>query len=320
MLVSIISSVYNGEKYLEEFFVSIIKQSYTDWELLIINDGSTDESQRIIDEWAQKDERIKPYIQQNRGLSVARNVGLKNCNGDFIVFVDSDDYIDTDYLKIFMQKQQDSDADVVVCNFYKVYVDEVVADLRMPKEEKVLTSRDMLKALYIYPACYAVVWNRLYRRIVFDNLQFTEGIINEDSDIMPRLFEKEWRVLYIPERLYYYRRRGSGITGNMTEKLAMSGNAWLERHIEWYELHQDAELLEMATKLLVYFLAENYKYFTNENLTKVRTSLRRYGKILLKSKRFQLKIKTKLYVMVFFPYLYSRMYNRKVKSKHIFFE
>lgn len=320
MLVSIISAVYNGEKYLDEFFESIIHQSHTEWELLIVNDGSTDESGNVIAKWEKQDSRIFGFTQGNKGLSKARNVGLDHCNGDYIVFVDSDDYIDRDYLKRMLEKQVETNADIVVCNFSKVFVNAIIPDTRMPKEEKSFTSADMLERLYIYPACYAVVWNRLYCRKIFQELRFTEGIINEDADLMIRLFDEDLNIIYIPDRLYFYRRRASGITGAVTDRLVLSNLKWMKLHMDWHQRKEDNFLYVRASKLYVYTIAENYKFLSRETKQTVKKDLKKYGRLLIGAKETRKSVKLKIAVMVVFPQGYSKYYNRKVKTNNKFFE
>ena len=125
-MISIIVPVYNVESYLRKCLDSILAQTYRDLEILVVDDGSTDGSGAICDEYAGKDDRIKVFHTENKGLSCARNLGLDSANGDWIGFVDSDDWIELDMYEVLLRKAEKTGADVVECGVYEEHSDETI--------------------------------------------------------------------------------------------------------------------------------------------------------------------------------------------------
>ena len=208
-LISVIVPVYNVEKYLRQCLESIINQTYKNLEIILVDDGSTDNSGNICEEYAPKDNRIKVIHKTNSGLSSARNAGLDICTGEYIGFVDSDDWLEPDMYEILHDKMIEDQADIVNCGFYREYKEhrEKFAVL----EKCVYSGYDVIEQSYSSPyVCYAV-WFKLYRRQCFDKVRFPVGKNYEDLAIFFPTFEKARKVLVIPEALYHYRQRSTGI-------------------------------------------------------------------------------------------------------------
>ena len=203
--VSIIVPVYNSEKFLKKCIESMINQTYKDIEIIIIDDGSKDNSREIIQEYQNKDSRIKYLYQKNSGQAVARNNGIKVSIGEFISFLDSDDYIDTEMIEKLYNKAIKENTDIVVCDALKVYDDrpsEILKGLKFEISD--------IKKKYIISS--AGPWGKLIKKntITENNLFFKENIIYEDFAVVPAyaLFAK--KISYIEEPLYlYYQRVGS---------------------------------------------------------------------------------------------------------------
>ena len=182
-LVSIIIPVYNVEKYLDKCLDSVVNQTYTNLEIILVDDGSPDRCPAICDEWKSRDSRIKVIHQPNGGLSRARNAGLKIATGEFIGFVDSDDWIEPDMYETLLSTMLETGADIVVCNFYceEVNSDAFIQKPKSPVIER-YTAEEALKLLisektFIHP----VVWNKLFRKHLLTNLLFPEDKIYEDN-------------------------------------------------------------------------------------------------------------------------------------------
>ena len=211
ILFSIIVPVYNVEKYLDKCLASILEQTFKDFECIIIDDGSPDNSNIIIDKYVKLDQRFKVIHQKNMGLSAARNAGLDIAKGDYIVFVDSDDYIADDYLEKFALKIADTDADMVICGLIEVYKDY--------EKNKVFTAESIkvIKQNILADVWPSYVWNKCYKKDLFTNIRFPVGKIFEDILTIPELCLYAQKIVCIPDKLYYYNRQNeNSITANMS--------------------------------------------------------------------------------------------------------
>ena len=212
-LVSIIVPVYNVEKYIERCIDSILEQSYEEIEVLLIDDGSTDNSGKICDEASQKDKRITVVHKKNGGLSDARNVGLELCKGDWILFVDSDDCINKYVVQICIESATKKDGADIICFNYTNVEDNQNVDFR---EKKVAMEMQTETGALAVKRCFMnvgsiVVWNKMYKRSLFQKLRFPKGKIHEDEFLTYKLLYNAKKVGYIDVSLYYYTIRNNSI-------------------------------------------------------------------------------------------------------------
>ncbi len=198
-LISIIVPVYNTAKYLKRCLDSIVSQTYSNIEIILIDDGSTDESGEICEEYAQRDKRIKVFHQENKGLSAARNIGLDASTGQYISYVDSDDYIADNMCERLVNAILLHHAQVVGCKMtsdnMKLKTCETCGIEKIDKEEifEYIASRNNWAVMrYLFSAC------------IWENLRFSEGRLYEDALIFPQLSEKISCWIYVPDILYYY--------------------------------------------------------------------------------------------------------------------
>jgi glycosyltransferase involved in cell wall biosynthesis len=208
--VSIIVPVFNVENYLEQCLNSILFQSYRDYEVLMIDDGSIDKSESICKLYSKKDKRFKYFYQKNRGVSSARNFGLTLTLGDFIAFVDSDDVLHTNYLEALIKVQNLTQSEITCVNFLKVDYKQNIFDhsnKSKVKYKKFHFKRhfmiNFLTAKYFQPQ----VWGKLFSKNLFDsNIRFTENVKHEEAFIMHLLFYKANSITQIiNQKLYFYR-------------------------------------------------------------------------------------------------------------------
>lgn len=212
-LFSIIVPVYNVEKYLDKCLASILRQTFKNFECIIIDDGSPDNSNAIIDKYVKLDQCFKVIHQKNMGLSAARNAGLDIAKGEYVVFVDSDDYIADDYLEKFALKIADTDADIVICGFIEAYKDY--------EKNKVFAaeSTEVIKQNILADVWPSYVWNKCYKKDLFTNIRFPVGKIFEDILTIPKLCLYARKIVCIPDKLYYYNRQNeNSITANMSSE------------------------------------------------------------------------------------------------------
>lgn len=210
-MVSVIIPVFNVEKYLGRCLDSVINQTYRNIEIILVNDGSTDKSLDICRQYGTSDSRIKIFEETNQGLSVARNTGIENATGEYLVFVDSDDYIDKNMIKKLYESLVKYNADVAVCDFIDFSKDEEVKVKRNSGKIEEIYEEDFLKYLYRYYKTMVVSWNKLYKRKIFTNLRFPEGKLHEDEFILYKWMFQCKKIIYIREKLYFYYQRKEGI-------------------------------------------------------------------------------------------------------------
>ncbi len=216
-LISVIVPVYKVEKYLRRCIESILNQTYTNLEIILVDDGSPDNCGAICNEYAEKDSRITVIHQENKGLSAARNSGLDICTGEYVTFIDSDDYVGNDYFSHLYNNI--SDVDYVACGFTRIKKHEEIQYKYCAEKEIIQTGIETLVSHYNgqnaaknISAVYS--WGRLYKKTLWENLRFTEGIFFEDIHLMPYILLKCAKVKFIPYAGYYYREVRTSTTNN----------------------------------------------------------------------------------------------------------
>lgn len=201
--VSVIVPIYNVEKYLEKCILSLITQTYTNLEIILVNDGSTDNCGTICDRYARQDSRIKVFHQQNKGLSAARNTGVRNALGEILFFVDSDDSVTPDFCSKAVEAIQRYNADLVC--FGVRFIDTVGKTIRYNRvrHEQLLTSKEAIRRI-ISNKLHVDVWCKAFKRELFDTLSFPEGYLAENVFITVRLLDRARRIVQIPDVTYNY--------------------------------------------------------------------------------------------------------------------
>lgn len=218
-LISIIVPVYNVEDYIEECLESLVKQTYKNLEIILIDDGSTDNSGEICDDYVLKDTRIKCFHQINQGVGAARNKGLEVAEGELIGFVDPDDYCDLEmFLEMFLEmykSMKEDEADIVCCRWITINRGLIsgVSGYEFAEQKKILSNLDMAE-FYVQSMDWPV-WNKLLKKNVVKSIKFPEIRYNEDFFTVFQWLYNASKIVYINKPLYNYRilRKGS-ITEN----------------------------------------------------------------------------------------------------------
>lgn len=216
-LISIIVPVYKVEKYIKRCLNSIINQTYTNLEIILVDDGSPDKCPEICDEYSKKDKRIKVIHQKNMGLSVARNNGIKSATGEYIGFVDGDDYIEKTMFEDLFKALIENDAQMSICNF-KVITDKEQYIKNNYPENKTYTKKEFLKEILLDKNIQSYVWNKLYIKDLFINIKFPEGKKYEDIGTTFYLAEKCKKIQLIGKAEYNYTNRSDSIVFNIDEQ------------------------------------------------------------------------------------------------------
>ena len=215
-MISIIVPVYGVEKYLDKCIRSIVNQTYSNLEIILVDDGSPDRCPEICDEWSRKDTRINVIHRENGGVSAARNTGIAVATGSFIAFVDSDDAVVSTMCEKVMQAFMENSADIVVFNLDRVTENGKSIGGTESLTIGMLSREDALRNL-VRGKINDYMCNKVYRRSLFDGIRFSEHrICYEDMDITYRLFLKAERIYCLTDQLYLYYQRSNSISANIT--------------------------------------------------------------------------------------------------------
>lgn len=215
-LVSIIVAIYNIENYLGACIDSILAQTYTDIEIILVDDGSTDKSSAICDEYAKKDTRITVIHKKNGGLSSARNAGLDEANGEYVSFIDGDDSIHKTFIEILLRMCEENQCDISMCDYLKTKSDSILLEPQKSKAFAVLDKKrlmDNCAGIGGEYEKYAVVWNKLYKRSLYNNIRFPEGKLHEDIYVTYRIYWLANKLCVTNLYLYYYLQRTDSLMG-----------------------------------------------------------------------------------------------------------
>lgn len=215
-LISIIVPVYNAEAYLEKCVESLINQTYRNIEIILINDGSNDSSERICLKFANEDKRVKYFKQSNSGAAAARNKGLDNASGNYIGFVDSDDFVDEDMFEVLLKFALDNDADASQILSRRVTDEGNIINQQLINvtENTELVCYNSNQAIEHYLLGNHSLWSHLYRASLFNDLRIPEGMSGEDLAIIIPLYSKVNKVVKINQYKYNYRYNTKSVTNS----------------------------------------------------------------------------------------------------------
>ncbi len=228
-LISIIIPVYNVEQYLDRCVESVVNQTYQNLEIILVDDGSPDNCPAMCDEWAKKDARIKVVHKENGGLSDARNAGMDVALGDYIGFVDSDDWIHGDYIKILYNSLIRYNADISACSVNKVYAGVLEEKVFNDYKSTVFNNKEAMESLIFGKEFASNVWNKLYSASLLKNELFVKGKLHEDEYFSYKIFAKINTAVYNNVVLYYYFQRDNSIMNSFSIKHFDMADAYIER-------------------------------------------------------------------------------------------
>lgn len=215
-LVSIIMPVYNAQKVVGRAIESVLNQTFKDFELIIVNDGSSDGTGEILSEYAKNDSRINYIDRPNEGVAITRNIALDAVKGKMIAFVDADDYVSKDFLERMVLIKKDNNAQMAVCEFERFATDTPDLKTTDTPEIKVWDHGEAMKNCYgVYGLRMSgILWNKIYDANLFEGIRFPENLKNEDEFVLPKLVDKCSKVAFTNEVFYYYFENSNSITTN----------------------------------------------------------------------------------------------------------
>ena len=302
--LTIIVPVYNVEKYLKKCIDSILEQTYTDFELLLIDDGSTDTSPKICDEYAKKDKRVKVIHQKNSGLSGARNKGIENSNGKYLLFIDSDDYIDLDYFEKLMTVATE-EVDIVISGKY--YEDSNYNLLKKTGEIKpgYISKEETLEKMLTFNEIDTSFCDKLFNRKLFNNILFPVGRYYEDLATAYKVIEISTKIYILGCPKYHYILRENSITNSSFGKKNLDMiNFSFELYNYIIENHGD--LKPSADVFLCYqlsrILQDLYLYDKEKQYQKEKKQYKKQYNTVLKESLFNRKIPFKKKILLILIY------------------
>lgn len=284
--LSIIVPVYNVEKYLSKCIDSILSQTYKDLELILVDDGSPDNSPKICDEYAQKDNRVIVIHKPNGGVSSARNAGIDRATGKYIGFVDPDDYITSDMYEVMIQELEESKADIAICGYDYINENGQVERPYNNRINEVLTQKQFMSMQFdMPPTIRHVVWNKLFSAQVFTGIRFPEGLhSSEDVYVLIECSKKLNKAVFIHKPLYKNLvRSGSATHGGLKiSDLASSFKAHEKMHNDAIALYPDLKSHSLAFLMDVCVLKYNE---SKQKLITLESEQRKQAKEYLKYMR-----------------------------------
>lgn len=312
--VSIIIPIYNVEKYIEQCLNSIIKQKYTNIEIILVDDGSQDNSGKMCDSYAKKDNRIMVIHKENGGVSSARNIGIQKANGKYITFVDSDDYIAENYIEELYNEIKTKDADISICGTIDVdeegkYINKSIG------YENIINSSEALKELLNEKYYKSVVWAKMYKKNIIKNIKFNEDIaIAEDLDFLFKaLCIANSVAVNTKKNTYYYRLRENSATTNEYSENWQKEIEICKDIIDYAMLNrQDITLsaIRRYIRINCTCMVKILKYTKNDNknYNKLKNNIKPYLKKYILNNQIDFKEKLKVLLLMYFKILLEIKY------------
>lgn len=307
-MISVIVPVYNVEPYLKKCLDSIVNQTYRNLEILLVDDGSTDKSGEICDRFAEVDRRIRVFHTENRGLSCARNTGLDHAAGEWIGFVDSDDWIEPDMYETLLKRAEATGADIVECGSFWEYRDGTKERIRRDAE---MSGKEALTAL-LHGKLGNAIWDKLYKSSCYHGVRFPKDRVYEDIATTYKLFFEARCVCTVSASKYHYLKRDDSLSGRKTVKNRVG--YWRSHRERFEALNEQRD--EAERRLLIRFCARaaarmwaDYARFSPEEreacgdtAREIHAFTKRYIP-LFGDKDWNLRLR----IGVFFPHFYSHL-------------
>ncbi len=260
--ISIIVPIYNVEQYIRKCIESLMGQTYKNIEIILVDDGSKDNSYEICKEYAEKDGRIKLIHKENGGLSDARNVGIENATGEYITLLDSDDWFSYNFCEIMLKEIKEQSADIVMCEMEPVYTDDYSFNIPNDYTKQNYSNLEALEKFE--DTLHVVAQAKLYKREMFNELRYKVGKIHEDEFMFHRMLFQAKKICCLNLKLYAYRQRENSITTSKFNVKRLHGVEALEDRIEFYE-EKELTNLKNKTEAIYMFLMKKYIKVLNES-------------------------------------------------------
>ncbi|MFD4058817.1 glycosyltransferase [Streptomyces californicus] len=323
--LSIIVPVYNVASYLRNCVNSILSQTFGDFELILVNDGSNDDSGAICDEFVKIDRRVTVIHKENGGVSSARNAGIRIAKGDFIGFIDSDDFIHEKMYEVLYQTAIEQSSDIVVCDFEKVEPNQRLSTRESIEQctLKSFSNIDALNQLFHFNSNdvrtgagnnvkWVVLWNKIFKRELFKSIIFEEGRICEDELIIHKLLFNSTKTTYISQKFYYYVQRPNSIIrssfslNKFNDKVyALKNRSDYFLNIHEEELHYKAYISYMESFIWNYYLAKAELSNVDQEIVRLKNEFNKSWMCLLRNPLIGIKQKVAIMAFIINPLIYE---------------
>ncbi|MCX8074607.1 MAG: glycosyltransferase [Clostridia bacterium] len=330
-LVTVVVAIYNTEKYLKRCIDSILRQTYKNLQIILVDDGSTDMSSIICDEYSRLYSNILVIHKINGGLSDARNKGIDAATGKYVALIDSDDYINENYILKLYNLCREYNADIAQCSYTMVYnSDDQVVHNKTNVEQNKKTNKSLsgkeavISSFSEFDVQSTVAWNKLYKKDLFNYYRYPYAKIHEDEFTTYKLLYISNIVSYIDEPLYYYYKSTDSITTRKYNLKRLDVIEAMEEKLKFF-LEKNEEKLYNLTLKQYYFVLLNSKYDVEKHiddssdkkrvLKNIRCKLEDIYNKIIKSKDFKLKYKIKITISKIFPKLSISVFRKLIISR-----
>ncbi len=305
-MISVIVPVYQVEDYLENCVQSILNQTYTDLEIILVDDGSKDNCPAMCDEFARKDKRIKVIHKENGGLSDARNRGLEAATGEYIAFVDSDDYIHPEmYANMVAFLERNPDFNLVMCRYKKVEESDNELYLKQTAQDiRILQHKDFIEDMFSAQGYeeYVVVWNKLYRREIWQDLRFPIGKLREDEFVSYKFLYPQEKIGFFMDRTYHYRQRSGSIMQSSEIKAYWDNTEALLEKVAYFEQKKPEEYslcVKKSLETIIYYYSCAQKHGDKNRAKTIREQYMKIWNKIKKDPNVSLSKERRLYFSSF---------------------
>lgn len=302
-LISIIVAVYNAKWYLEKCVNSLINQTYRNLEIILVDDVSTDNSGEICDDFQKKDERIKVIHKENGGHADARNAGIKASKGNYIFFVDNDDYIDSDLIECLYKRAKQCNAEIVACGYIKeTYYSNKI---EYAKENYIADSEEMIRRMLQYDDVSLALWDKLYKRELFEDIELPKDIVYDEVSSLYRLFDRAKIIAHIDKAGYHYVQRAGSILHKKFNKEKLCIIDLSEKILEFVTKKYPKIICEAESFLIINLnkaIIECYKNKFKKEYKQFKNKSKEYISRTLKNPKIKLKTKLKNILITYFGF------------------
>lgn len=308
-MISIIIPIYNVEKYLDTCLDTVVNQTYRDIEIILVDDGAKDNSGVIADNWANKDQRIKVIHQENGGLSKARNTGIKAASGQYLIFVDSDDVVALNMVERLYELVVEHQAQIAIADAQHIFGER--KEYRAAGQIKVYTNLEAIREMWYQNSFLPSAWGKIYQKELFEGVQYKEGIIFEDVEVMHRLFYQCSKIVYSTEELYGYVHHEASIT---TNPFSQKDLVILDICDQILDFSRDKPEISRAAKH--YYIVGALRVYLNalpemaQARQEAQQRLAKYGKTVLHDENIRKKTKYALWLYFYCRPLLRPVYRR----------
>ncbi len=281
-MISVIIPVYNAEGYLKTCVDSVCRQSFSNLQIILIDDGSTDHSGELCDALAAKDARILVKHGPNAGAAKARNIGVESADGNYLMFVDADDMLSDGICENLYQNLLDSHADCCICGYLERHKDSGKQIQHSVSAVTELSGKEALLLRYqTRDVAYNLVnpWGKLFRKEMWDHIRFTDGIYYEDMEVMPYLYLACRKIRFIPDIGYTYLVQEQSLShGTNADERRVTDSMFIrEKHLDFYESNHEKELAQYIRKSLLDLIltSELHDWLPRDSLEKAKRLFRK---------------------------------------------